>query len=224
MLPWVIILSATSLDGHITGFDANVDLYYELAAKMNADAVLMGSETVLKGFNANPGDIPEERVEDFQPRENDPDDQRPILVVPDSKGRIRIWSEVRRMPYIRDVIVLCSRSTPKEYFDFLDERYIPYMVVGYEQADLETALNELNLQFGVKLVRVDSGGVLNVALLRAGLVDEVHVMVHPTLVGMSQDSMYNAVLDFEKGNIPLKLVDVDKLDEGVVYLSYEVLK
>jgi 2,5-diamino-6-(ribosylamino)-4(3H)-pyrimidinone 5'-phosphate reductase len=32
-------------------------------------------------------------------------------------------------------------------------------------------------------VRVDSGGALNGALLRAGLVDEVSLLVHPVLAG-----------------------------------------
>jgi 2,5-diamino-6-(ribosylamino)-4(3H)-pyrimidinone 5'-phosphate reductase len=225
MLPWVIILNATSLDGRITDFDADVDLYYKIANKLDADAVLMGSKTVLKGFNAKPGDISKENAEDFQPRKNDPEDQRPFLVVPDSRGHIRIWSEIRRMPYIKDIIVLCSRSTPKDYLDFLDERFIPYMIVGYEQADLETALDELNLQFGVKIVRVDSGGVLNAALLQAGLVDEVHVLIHPTLVGdTSKDSIYSSVSESKMENIPLKLVMIEKLVGEIVYLTYEVLK
>ena len=32
-------------------------------------------------------------------------------------------------------------------------------------------------------MRVDSGGALNGALLRAGLVDEISLLVHPVLVG-----------------------------------------
>jgi 2,5-diamino-6-(ribosylamino)-4(3H)-pyrimidinone 5'-phosphate reductase len=225
MLPWIITFNATSLDGRITGFDADVDLYYQLASQIGADAVLMGSKTVLTGFNVKPGDMSEESPEDFQPRKKDPEDQRPLLVVPDSKGQIRIWSEIRRMPYIRDIIVFCSRSTPKEYFNFLDERFIPYMIVGYAQVDLETALLELNSQFGVKLVRVDSGGVLNAALFRAGLVDEVHIMIHPTLVGNTcKDSVYNTGVETKMENIPLKLVDVNKLKGGMVYLTYQVIK
>jgi 2,5-diamino-6-(ribosylamino)-4(3H)-pyrimidinone 5'-phosphate reductase len=223
MLPWVITFNATSLDGCITGFDADVNLYYQLASEIGADAVLMGSKTVLTGFNAKPGDVSEESQEDFQPREMNTQDQRPLLVVPDSRGKIRIWSEVRRMPYIRDIIVLCSRSTPQEYLDFLDERFIPYMIVGYEQADLETALNELNLQFNVKMVRVDSGGELNGVLFQAGLVDEVHVLIHPILVGIAEDSIYNMVGSTME-NIQLKLVNINNLEDGMVYLKYRILK
>ncbi|MEO0433105.1 MAG: dihydrofolate reductase family protein, partial [Cyanobacteria bacterium J06656_5] len=46
--------------------------------------------------------------------------------------------------------------------------------------------------FGVTVVRVDSGGTLNGVLLRAGLVDELHLLVHPTLVGgTSQKTFFN---------------------------------
>lgn len=47
MLPYVILYNAVSLDGHITGFNADVELYYELASKWDIDAVLMGSNTIL---------------------------------------------------------------------------------------------------------------------------------------------------------------------------------
>jgi len=224
MLPWVMTFNAASLDGRITGFDADVNLYYQLASEMNADAVLMGSKTVLNGFNAKSGQLSEESQEDFQPREMNNEEERPLLVVTDSRGKIRIWSEVRRMPYIKDIIVLCSRSTPKEYFDFLDERFIPYMIVGYEQVDLKTALDELNLQFGVKRVRVDSGGVLNGVLFQTGLVDEVHTLIHPSLVGTGRDSIYYTGLESPADNIRLKLVNVDKLEGGLVYLTYHVIK
>ena len=55
MLPWVIIYNAVSLDGRITGFDADVELYYELASKWDVDAVLMGNNTVLTGSELNQG-------------------------------------------------------------------------------------------------------------------------------------------------------------------------
>ncbi|MBI5459465.1 hypothetical protein [Methanobacterium sp.] len=55
MIPLVILYNAVSLDGRITGFNADVELYYDLASKWNVDAVLMGSNTVLKGFGVNPG-------------------------------------------------------------------------------------------------------------------------------------------------------------------------
>lgn len=225
MLPWVIMYNSVSLDGRITGFNADSDLYYELASKLDFDAVLMGSNTLLTGFNAQPGEIRKED-EVLNHLQIDPEDQRPILVVPDSKGQIRIWNEVFKMPYVKDILVLCSRSTPQEYLDFLDEQFIKYMIVGYHQVDFETALDELNLQFGVKSVRVDSRGILNGILLKQGLIDEVHVLIHPLLAGgSSSNSIYQTQdLNSDKGVIQLKLHKIQKLKENIVWLQYEILK
>jgi len=224
MLPWVIMCNVVSLDGRITGFNADSD-FYELASKLDFDAVLMGSNTLLAGFNAQPGELRKDD-EVLNHRQIDPEDQRPILVVPDSKGQIRIWNEVFKMPYVKDILVLCARSTPQEYLDFLDEQFIKYMIVGYQQVDLETALDELNLQFGVKSVRVDSGGILNGILLKQGLVDEVHVLIHPLLLGgSSSNSIYQTQdLDGDEGVIQLKINKFQKLKENIVWLQYEILK
>lgn len=226
MLPKVIIYNAVSLDGRTTGFNADSELYYELASRLKVDAVLMGSETVLTGFEARPFHGCPEDEEDFKPREVDPADERPILVVPDSRGQVRIWSKVREMPYIRDILVLCSRSTPQEYLDFLDERYVKYMIIGYEKVDLGFALEELNTQFGVKSVRVDSGGILNGVLLREGLVDEVHVLIHPELVGgTSPSSIYQAPdLESDDATIPVFLMDLEKLKNDTLLLKYRIFK
>lgn len=224
MQPWVILYNAVSLDGRITGFNADTELYYELAAKLDVDAVLMGSNTVLTGFGVKPGETLDESQEAFQPRKNDPEDNRPLLVVPDSKGQIRIWTELLKMPYIRDILVLCSRSTPTEYLDFLDERYIDYLVVGYQKIDLTIALDELNTKFGVKKIRIDSGGILNGILLREGLADEVHLLIHPELVGgMTSNSIFQAP-DLNEGDMSIKLYldSMEKIKDDIIYLKYKV--
>ncbi|MCC7559644.1 MAG: RibD family protein [Methanobacterium sp.] len=225
MIPIVILYNAVSLDGRITGFDADVELYYELASKWDVDAVLMGSNTVLTGFGVKAGETFPESDDAFQPWEKDPDDNRPILVVPDSKGQIRIWSEILKLPYINSVLVLCSRSTPREYLDFLDERYIDYLVVGYQKVDLENALEELNTKFGVKKVRVDSGGVLNGILLRQGLADEIHLLVHPELVGGSTPNSIFQTNDTDGELEPIKLYlgGMEKIKDDIIYLRYRIL-
>ncbi|MDO5835456.1 MAG: RibD family protein [Methanobacterium sp.] len=225
MIPLIILYNAVSLDGRITGFDADVELYYDLASKWDVNAVLMGSNTVLTGFGVKSGQTVPESEDAFQPREKDPDDKRPLLVVPDSRGQIRVWSEILKMPYISDVLVLCSRSTPREYLDFLDERYIDYLVVGYQQVDLENALEELYTKFGVKRVRVYSGGVLNGILLRQGLVDEIHLLVHPELVGgTTNNSIFQKHgTDDELDPIKLHLEGMEKIKDGIIYLRYRIL-
>ncbi len=225
MRPWVIMYNAVSLDGRITAFDADVPLYYERAAAWDTGAVLMGSETVLAGFGARPGETREESAEAVRNRPRIPDDGRPLLVVPDSRGRIRFWGELLKMPYIKDVLVLCSRSTPGEYLEFLDARGIDRLVAGDEKADLGEALTVLREKHGIKKVRTDCGGVLNGHLLAAGLVDEIRVLLHPEMAGDAAVPILRSVRGAgSDGPIKLELAGVEKLKSGILYLIYRVLK
>ncbi|MGB9978813.1 dihydrofolate reductase family protein [Methanobacterium sp.] len=226
MLPHVILYNAVSLDGQITGFNADVELYYELASKWDVDAVLMGSNTVLTGFEAEPGEIREEDLELMVNREKDPEDSRPFLVIPDSKGQIRIWNELFKMPYLRDIIVLCSKSTPEEYTDFLSERNIDCIIAGEKQVDLKNALKRLNSEYGINSIRVDSGGILNSILLNEGLADEINVLIHPELVGSMNKSPIFVSKDLNHLNstIKLKLAHINKLKEDIIWIKYDIIK
>ncbi len=121
---------------------------------------------------------------------------------------------------------LCSHSTPQEYLDYLQKRYIDYIVTGDDHVDLRAALEELNTCYGVKVVRVDSGGTLNGVLLRAGLVDEVSVLIYPSLVGgITPRSFFRAPdLTSSQGVIQLKLSHVEGLKGDVVWLRYAVVR
>ncbi|MGB9200306.1 dihydrofolate reductase family protein [Methanobacterium sp.] len=222
MIPKVIIFNNMSLDGRIDGFDIDNELYYHLAKEWSLDAVLMSNNVVLKKFQLKHG----KEGTDHKGREVNEIDNLPLLVVPDSKGSIRIWDEVLESNFYRDILVLCSRSTTQEYLDFLEERSIKYMIIGYNEVNLSTALEELNVQLSVKNLRVESGGKLNGLLLRDDLVDEVCVLIYPNLVGgISPDSIYSAPdLNSKEGVLDLKLLKMKKLKNEIILLHYRIMK
>jgi 2,5-diamino-6-(ribosylamino)-4(3H)-pyrimidinone 5'-phosphate reductase len=224
MQPKVIIFDNISLDGRVEGFNVDTELYYQVAAEWSLDAVLMGCNTVLKRFKIKHDDLNEET--DFKVMEINENDNRPLLVVPDSRGIIRIWDELLKKPFFRDILVLCSRSTPQEYLNFLEEIDIKYMIIGYDKVNLGTAFEELNLQFGVKSLRVESEGKLNGLLLRDDLVDEVCVLIYPNMVGgISPNSIYNAPdLTSEEPILDLKLIKMEKLKNEIILLHYRIMK
>ncbi len=224
MLPRVILHNEVSLDGRFDWVTPDLGQFYELASRWKEDATLAGSETLLSAYPEE--QLSAEDVEGAQPPEKNPDDTRPLLVVPDSRGRLRSWHLLRKEPYWRDVVALCSRSTPEAYLDYLSERHVEYVVAGDDHVDLRAALEELNARYGVELVRVDSGGSLNGALLRAGLVDEVSLLIDPCLVGgTTPRSVFRAAdLNSSDGVIQLRLVHFEKVKGDVVWLRYEVVK
>ena len=170
MLPRVILHNAISLDGRIDGFPIDLQQYYKLTATWKEDATLAGSETFLKAAT----EAPPEDESAFIPPRSDPKDKRQILVIPDSRGRIRTWHYLRSLPYWRHFVALCSKSTPQDYLQYLKDRHIDCIITGEDHVDLKMALGELYSRYAVKVVRVDSGGTLNGLLLRQGLVNEVH--------------------------------------------------
>ena len=222
MLPRVILHNEATLDGRMDWFAPHIGLYYELASRWGEDATLAGCDTML----AMEDELPEEGDSPSEPPTVDPADPRALLVIPDSRGRLRKWSQLREMPYWRDVVALCSHKTPTAFLDYLKEQHITTIISGDDHVDLRAALEELNRRYGVKTVRADSGGTLNGVLLRAGLVDEVSLLIAPCLVGgASPRSMFTAPdLTSPDGIIPLKLMHVEQMEEEVVWLKYEVIK
>ena len=66
-----------------------------------------------------------------------------------------------------------------------------------------------------RLQRTGRGGRLVRSLLRAGLIDELRLMVHPVVVGSGKRL-------FEEGGdqVALELVDSRTFSTGVLYLTY----
>lgn len=212
-----------SLDGRITNFPADLEVYYMLAARWNPDAILFGSETVLAAVRDNPSlEVPKEHEEMFKPAKNAVTDPRPLLVIADSRGRVRCWDAIQKWPYMRDVLVLCSSSTPPDYLSYLADRNIGTIITGKVRIDMRSALEALNVRFGVNVVRVDSGGTLNSVLLNSGLVDEFSVLIHPFLAGGKPDPTIFDPLNagIPALQIPLKLHHSEVLEHGVIWARY----
>lgn len=186
----------------ITGFTADLGLYYETAGSLPQDAVLTGSGTLLAAARAEGVDLTGEDPEQPPPA-SAPDDPRPWLAVVDSRGRLTRPSWLRGQPYWRDILVLCSRTTPAVHLDRLRRHHVAHLVVGDDRVDLAAALHTLADTYGVRRVRVDAGATLNAALLRAGLVDEI------SIAGLA-----------ETGQVPLELLDVERLRDNHIWLRY----
>ena len=223
MLPRVILSNVVSADGRTVGFPADIGLYYDLASRWNVDAHLAGSNTLLSAIS----ETVEEGEEAFQPQETDPNDPRPLLAVPDSRGRLRNWHVLRKAGLWRGMVAICSRFTPQSYLDYLKQRHIDCIIAGDDHVNMRAALEELNARYGVEMVHLDSGGVLSGVLLRAGLVDEVNLLIHPCLAGgTAPGTMFHEPDSTTTcyGLINLKLMHLEQMRDEIVWLRYEVVR
>ena len=223
MKPHVIIYNQVSLDGRVTGFAPDMDLYYGLISTWQENATLIGCNTILAANASNPEELANDTADNLQPA--DPDDSRPLLAVIDSRGRVPNWPAWRKLPFIRGLVVLCSRATSRPYLERLAAQKIETIVTGEDHIELPAALDELNTRYGVQVVRVDSGGILNGLLLQAGLVDEVSLLLTPCIAG-DQTTPFIHTPDGASlfPAINLRLFHSQPVGEGLLWLRYKVLK
>jgi 2,5-diamino-6-(ribosylamino)-4(3H)-pyrimidinone 5'-phosphate reductase len=227
--PRLTIYNEISLDGRIEGFDQDVSRYYRLGFRWRSDAILMGSVTAQAFGAAEPPDqqtqtLPApERLPVVRGFENLVYEPRPLLVVPDSRGRVRNWIHAMAQPWYRGIVVLTSQVTPPDYLEYLTRRGITSLPAGEDHVDLPAALEQLSVRYGVQSLRTDCGGRLNGALLGAGLVDEVAVIINPSLAANAGNQLFVTLPDAIAGDgLPLTLRDIDSLDDGAVWLLYEI--
>lgn len=165
----------------------------------------------------------EELYSDFLPasvRER-PGHRRWFAVV-DSRGRVR-WTMKSQGEY--DVLVLVARATPRSYLAYLRAEGIAYVVAGEGRVDLGAALRRMREKLGVTCVVSNAGGGLNGALLRAGLVDAIDLLVSPALVGgIGTPSAFDG-RPLEAGETPaqLRLVSAKAEADGLLRLRYDVI-
>jgi 2,5-diamino-6-(ribosylamino)-4(3H)-pyrimidinone 5'-phosphate reductase len=225
--PHVLTYNEVSIDGRVVGFDTDPSRYYRLGFRWRCDAILMGSTTALAfgppepvadQLRSLPPPEPLPVVPGFESLVTEP---RPLLVVPDSRGVVRCWMHALAQPWYRSVVVLVSRTTPVDYRRYLDRRGIEHLEAGADRVDLEHALERLAVTHGVTAVRTDGGGALNGALLAADLVDEIAILLDPVV---SSDPGAQAVVTLphptSPGGIRLRLVDVERFDDGALLLRY----
>lgn len=227
--PHVIVHSMSSADGRTDHFAGDVGLYYELAARFPHEAMLAGSGTLVAAAQSQGVSLDGEDSPPASPAGGGFEaagDQRPLLVVVDARGRLTRFAWLRKMPYWRDIVVLCAETTPPGHRELLTRHRVEYLVTGTDRVDLSAALTALTDKYGVQRVRVDSGGTLNGTLLRAGLVDEISILLGPYVVGgRSARGLFVAddlAPDASDGVTQLRLSGVERVRGDVVWLRYQV--
>ena len=216
MRPKVILHTEVSVDGRMDHLGSDDFLYYRLIADWRVDAMLSGSNTMLAAYpDPDSGDEP-------APPEKSPDLQR--LVIVDSRGRIRSWRQIQQSPWWGEVMLLCTAATPRAYVEQVKALGVDVLIAGQERVDLAAALEMLYTRYGVRVVRTDTGGALHGVLLRAGLVDEISVVLAPTLIGGTSPRSFFVAPDLESddGVIGLRLLDVENVEGDFVWLRYAV--
>ncbi len=198
------------------------DEYYEALDELNTATTVSGRVTAVMHY-ALPGV--------FEPQDNttvgeervwkaiDSTDGYCVLV--DSKGTL-LWEDgnIDGQP----LLCIVSEQASKEYLDYLQEKGISYIAVGKESTDLKRATELLAEEFGVERLAVVGGGKINGGFLKAGLIDEMSLMIAPGIDGRSdQPSVFDGIAP-DAEPVQLKLQSCKAYDSGTVWMRYHVKK
>jgi riboflavin biosynthesis pyrimidine reductase len=143
------------------------------------------------------------------------------FAVVDSRGRVA-WTH--KGDEETSLLVIVSRRTPLPYLAHLRLERVPYLLAGADRVDLTVALTKIRARLGAQCLVSEAGGGLNGALLREGMVDELHIIMVPALIGgLGTPSIMDGPA-LEPGSLPQRLrsVDVQVGAHGTIWAHYEV--
>lgn len=74
-------------------------------------------------------------------------------------------------------MILTSENVSSAYINYLNQNNISWIATGKEHVDLKRAMAILADEFGIKRLAVVGGGKINGGFLKAGLVDEISILL-----------------------------------------------
>ena len=228
--PRVICHMMTSIDGRIVtdGWPLSRDgsrQYEEVHATYAPDAWLCGRVTMSQHFAVGTrSDAEVARTYDGPPRE---DFVAPgaggahasFAIAVDARGKL-VWASGEVAG--DHVVTVLTERVSGEYLATLRERGVSYLLAGREHVDLSVALEKIGERLGVRTLMLEGGGGINGSFLRAGLVDEVSLLVAPVADGRVGTP---ALFDVHgEGVAPwrLGLEGVERRADDVLWLRYRV--
>src|SRR3982750_1862954 len=185
--PRVICHMMSSLDGRIVteGWPLSKEerrQYEQVHATYEPDAWLCGRVT-MESFAA--GTRSDEEIarehrgsarEDFvAPGEHDS-----FAIAVDPRGKLRWESGEMDGDH---VVTLLTERVSNDYLTELRGRGVSYLIAGRDEVDLPGALERIGTRLGVRPLMLEGGGGINGTMLKAGLIDEVSLLVAPVADG-----------------------------------------
>lgn len=224
--PRVICHMMASVDGRIVtdGWPLHADgrrQYEEIHNSYEPDAWICGRVTMARHFAQ--GTRPDDEVarqHDAPPRDDfrAPGDHSSFAFAVDASGRLA-W-ETSDIDGDHVVAVLSERVSD-EYLASLRERGVSYILAGAPEVDLARALEKIAALFGVRTLMLEGGGRINGGFLRAGLIDEVSLLLTPVVDGRIGTP---ALFDVDEESTPYRLAldSVERRPDDLLWLRYRV--
>ncbi|KUL05107.1 MAG: 2, 5-diamino-6-(5-phosphoribosylamino)pyrimidin-4(3H)-one reductase [Methanoculleus marisnigri] len=218
MRPFVFVNIAMSADGKISTrerrqmrISGNEDYSRVDRIKAESDAIMVGIGTVLADNPSLTVKSPKLRAG----RRAAGEDENPIRVVVDSRGRIPLDADILQKGSGKRVVAVSREALPGTVEAL--RQHATVVLAGDETVDLGILLEELYRQ-GVRRLMVEGGGTLIWALFAQGLVDELQTFVGNIVIGgkdaptPADGTGFLREADFAR----LRIIEAVRLDEGLL--------
>ncbi len=227
MKPHVSCLMASSVDGRTLssrwrpkGVAGN--LFEQVHDRLAGDAWLIGRVTGQEFARGKP--YPASARESF-PREPwfARRDARAYGVVLDAHGKIA-WgrSDIGGDP----IVVVLSEAVSDAHLAGLRGEGVSYIFAGKSQLDLALTLDILHRELGIKRLLLEGGGGTNGAFLRAGLVDELNLVLCPVVDGArGAPSVFDSTEAEAEQRAPVTAMTLESsraMEGGIMLLRYRI--
>lgn len=229
--PYIICHMTTSLDGKVTGQflrrpeHAGVSqLYDEINRKYKADAYACGRITMEESFTHwwYPDLKDHSPASDWRWKmDHIPEELSGFYAVAfDPHGRLG-WKSNRIIDIDEDpgydkaqIIEVLTHDIDPRYTGFLEKQGIAYIFAGEREIDISLALLKLRRFFGIQILLLEGGSILNGAFQRAGVIDELSLVVDPVVAEAGDKPLFT---DAAMENYCLR--DVQN-HNGILWLNY----
>jgi riboflavin-specific deaminase-like protein len=123
-----------------------------------------------------------------------------------------------------DIVIFTTRRTSKRRLSLLTARGVDVYVDEGRQVNLQKALATLK-DLGIERLMVEGGSRLNFELMRLGLVDELNAYMAPMIFGGDSAPTLAGGAGLERNAaLPLQLIEVEKWEDGGVFLKYHFVR
>ena len=121
-------------------------------------------------------------------------------------------------------VAVLGEDVSDAYLAELRQDGVSYVFAGTDGRDLAKALDALGNEFGIETLLLEGGGLTNGAFLKAGLIDELSLLIYPGidgLAGVSSIFEYQGAADEKPAaGRSLRHISTETLDNGMVWLRY----
>jgi riboflavin biosynthesis pyrimidine reductase len=199
---------------------AVVDEYEYLHKKFAADAWLAGTNTMKEFAGDNAPGKADVLVKPQKPWHLADPKARHFAIAIDQHARLH-WRKA-----IADeghVVVVLGAGVSDAHLAELVSFGVSYLVMPADDIDLAVMLSELHDRLGIRKLLLEGGAKMNGAFLKAGLVDEISLVLCPAVDGKSGGSTIFEAGDESVGpKLVFKFTKATPLASGAVHLQYTV--